>query len=60
LRTPRSPAMASSDVASKPRVPKDDKAASSTRPLVGDRVSLAAIYQMVDNGVVDAADRETG
>ena len=37
--------MASSEVASNPRVPNDDSAASSTRA----RVSAAPIYQMVDN-----------
>ena len=37
--------MASSEVASNPLVPKDERAASRTR----DRVSLAGIYQMVDN-----------
>src|SRR5438477_1315900 len=41
--------MASSDVASNPLVPKDERAASSTRARVPPDGPVAAIYQMVDN-----------
>src|SRR5580765_3188098 len=44
--------MASSDVASNPRVPKEARAASRTLPLVSVRVSLAGTYQMVEKRAV--------